>query len=89
MIAAIEAKGKLVVGTRFDVTGFALKNTSTGAVEGFDTEMAELIAAAIFGETPADAVGRTEFTWSAAGTPTRTGRGAPSRPVEQRAATVR
>lgn len=60
-MAAIQAKGKLVVGTRFDVSGFALKNPTTGVVEGFDAEMAKLIAAGIFGGTPADAVGRIEF----------------------------
>jgi glutamate transport system substrate-binding protein len=60
-MAAIQAKGKLLVGTRFDVNGFALKNPTTGVVEGFDAEMAKLIAAAIFGGTPADAVGKIEF----------------------------
>lgn len=60
-MAAIQAKGKLVVGTRFDVTGFALKNPTTGVVEGFDAEMAKLIAVAIFGGTPADAIGKIEF----------------------------
>ena len=60
-MAAIQAKGKLVVGTRFDVSGFALKNPTTGVVEGFDAEMAKLIAAGIFGGTPADAVGRIDF----------------------------
>jgi glutamate transport system substrate-binding protein len=60
-MAAIQAKGKLVVGTRFDVTGFALKNPTTGFVEGFDAEMAKLIAVGIFGGTPADAVGKIEF----------------------------
>lgn len=60
-MAAIQAKGKLVVGTRFDVTGFALKNPTTGVVEGFDAEMAKLIAAAIFGGTTAEAVGKIEF----------------------------
>jgi len=60
-MAAIQAKGKLVVGTRFDVNGLALKNPTTGVVEGFDAEMAKLIAAAIFGGTPAEAVGKIEF----------------------------
>jgi len=60
-MAAIQAKGKLVVGTRFDITGFAVKNPTTGVVEGFDAEMARLIASAIFGGPPADAVGKIEF----------------------------
>ncbi len=60
-MAAIQAKGKLVVGTRFDVNGFALKNPATGVVEGFDAEMAKLIAAAIFGGTLAEAVTKIEF----------------------------
>lgn len=60
-MAAIQAKGKLVVGTRFDVTGFALKSPATGVVEGFDAEMAKLVAVGIFGGTTTDAVGKIEF----------------------------
>src|SRR5688572_6806984 len=56
-MAAIQARGKLIVGTRLDLTGFGVKNAATGAMEGFDVEIAKLIATAIFGGTPADVVG--------------------------------
>lgn len=60
-MAAVQARGKLVVGTRFDVTGFATKNPATGVMEGFDVEMAKLVAVSIFGGTPSDAVNKIEF----------------------------
>jgi glutamate transport system substrate-binding protein len=60
-MAAIQARGRLIVGTRFDLTGFGVKNPSTGAVEGFDVEVAKLIAVGIFGGTPATAVSKIEF----------------------------
>ena len=60
-MAAIQDRGKLVVGTRFDLTGFGVKNATTGAMEGFDVEVAKLIAVGIFGGTPADVVGKIEF----------------------------
>lgn len=66
-MAAIQARGKLIVGTRFDLTGFGVKNTSTGAIEGFDVEVAKLIAVGIFGGTPATAVSKIEFMESVAG----------------------
>ena len=67
-MAAIQAKGKLVVGTRLDLTGFGVKNPTTGAMEGFDVEIAKHIAVGIFGGTPADVVGKIEFTDSVMGT---------------------
>ena len=48
-MAEIQAKGKLVVGTKFDQPGFGQKNPTNGQIEGFDVEIAEIIAAAIFG----------------------------------------
>jgi glutamate transport system substrate-binding protein len=57
----IQKKGKLVVGTKFDQPGFGLKNPTTGAVEGFDTDIAELIAAAIFGGTGETVEDKIEF----------------------------
>src|SRR5687768_2111548 len=65
-MAAIQAKGKLVVGTRLDLTGFGVKNATTGAMEGFDVEIAKLIAVGI-GGTPADVVGKVEFVDSPMG----------------------
>lgn len=66
-MAAIQAKGKLVVGTRLDLTGFGVR-TASGVMEGFDVEIAKQIAVGIFGGTPADVVGKIEFTDSVMGT---------------------
>ena len=43
-MAALKAKGKIVVGTKFDQPLFGLKNPTTGDIEGFDVEIAKLIA---------------------------------------------
>lgn len=43
-LAAIKARGKLIVGTRFDTPGVNQMNPITGVVEGFDAEMAYAIA---------------------------------------------
>ena len=47
---AIRKRGKIVIGVKFDVPLFGLKNPVTGDVEGFDAEMGKLIAKAIFGK---------------------------------------
>jgi glutamate transport system substrate-binding protein len=60
-MATLQQKGKLVVGTKFDQPGFGLKNPTTGKVEGFDVEIAKLMAAGIFGGTAADAEKKIEF----------------------------
>ncbi|HUP87142.1 MAG TPA: glutamate ABC transporter substrate-binding protein [Acidimicrobiales bacterium] len=60
-MATLQSKGKLTVGTKFDQPLFGLKNPVTGAVEGFDVEMAKIVAAAIFGGTPDDAESKIEF----------------------------
>ena len=54
---AIQDKGKLVVGTKFDQPGFGLKSLSDEP-EGFDVEVGKLIGKAIFGE---DIEGKVEF----------------------------
>jgi glutamate transport system substrate-binding protein len=54
-MAALQNEGKLVVGTKFDQPGFGLKGVS-GKVEGFDVEIAKLIAESIFGEDVDDKV---------------------------------
>jgi len=59
-MAALQDKGKLVVGTKFDQPGFGLKGVS-GKVEGFDVEIAKLIAAGIFGGTAEQAGEKIEF----------------------------
>jgi glutamate transport system substrate-binding protein len=55
---ALQKKGKLVVGTKFDQPLFGLKNPTSGKVEGFDVEIANLIAKGIFGD---DIDGKVEF----------------------------
>src|SRR3954452_17853961 len=54
----IQKKGKLVVGTKFDQPLFGLKNPTNGKVEGFDVEIANLIAKGIFGN---DITGKVDF----------------------------
>jgi glutamate transport system substrate-binding protein len=46
---AIQKRGKLVVGTKFDQPLFGLKDPTTGKVEGFDTDIAREMAKGIFG----------------------------------------
>ncbi|MEU4557688.1 glutamate ABC transporter substrate-binding protein [Actinoplanes sp. NPDC023936] len=49
-LAAIQKRGRLVVGTSQDSPLFSSRNPFTGRVEGFDIDMGRLIAAAIFGD---------------------------------------
>lgn len=58
---ALQKKGKLVVGTKFDQPGFGLKNPTSGEVEGFDAEVAKLVAVGIFGGTVDDVASKVEF----------------------------
>jgi glutamate transport system substrate-binding protein len=60
-MATIQAKGKLVVGTKFNQLGSGLKNPTTGKLEGFDIEIAKLIAVGIFGGTVDDVESKIEF----------------------------
>ena len=60
-MAALQAKGKITVGTKFDQPGFGQKNPTNGQVEGFDVEIAKLIAAGIFGGTPQSAASKINF----------------------------
>lgn len=48
-MAALQQKGKIIVGTKFDQPGLGQKNPVTGKVEGFDVEIAKLIAVGLFG----------------------------------------
>lgn len=57
-MAKIKAKGKIVVGTKFDQPLFGLKNPTTNDVEGFDAEIAKILATKIFG---GDIKGKIEF----------------------------
>jgi glutamate transport system substrate-binding protein len=60
-MATLQSKGKITVGTKFDQPLFGLKNAVTGDIEGFDVEMAKIVAAAIFGGTPEEAGDKIEF----------------------------
>jgi glutamate transport system substrate-binding protein len=58
-MATIQKRGKFVVGTKFDQPLFGLKNPTNGDIEGFDVEVANLIAEGIFGKGNID--GKVEF----------------------------
>jgi glutamate transport system substrate-binding protein len=60
-MANIQAKGKLVVGTKYDQVGFGQQNPTTGKVEGFDVEIAKRIAVAIFGGDAKSVEGKVQF----------------------------
>ena len=57
-MAKLKAKGKIVIGTKFDQPLFGLKNPTTNEVEGFDAEIGKLLAKKIFG---ADIKGKVDF----------------------------
>jgi len=54
---ALQKKGKITIGTKFDQPLFGLKGLS-GQPEGFDVEIAKMVATAIFGSNLS---GKTEF----------------------------
>ena len=60
-MANIQAKGKLVVGTKYDQPGFGQANPTTGKVEGFDVEIAKLLAVGIFGGDARSVEGSIQF----------------------------
>ena len=68
-MANIQSKGKLVVGTKFDQPGLGVKNPTNNKLTGFDTDIARLIAVAIFGGTVDDIDSKIE--WKEAPTPQR------------------
>ena len=49
-LAAIKQRGKLVVGVKYDQPDFGYLNPTTNKVEGFDVDMAKLVAKKIFGD---------------------------------------
>ncbi|MFG3340148.1 glutamate ABC transporter substrate-binding protein [Glycomyces sp. NPDC048151] len=49
LIADIQERGVLVVGSKFDQPLIGQKDTATGKIEGFDAEMGRLLAQRIFG----------------------------------------
>lgn len=60
-MAEIQEAGKIRIGVKFDQPGFGLKNPTTGEVEGFDVEIAKLVAKAIFGGELDDQSDNIEF----------------------------
>jgi len=60
-MAAIQARGKLIVGTKYDQLGFGQQNPTTSKVEGFDVEIAKRIAVAIFGGDTKSVEGKIDF----------------------------
>ena len=60
-MANLQAKGKIVVGTKFDQPLFGQKNPTNGNIEGFDVEIAKLMAQGIFGGTLEEAAKQVEF----------------------------
>ena len=55
-MATLQQEGTITVGTKFDQPLFGLRDPRTGEVEGFDVEIAKLVAQGIFGEDVEDKV---------------------------------
>jgi polar amino acid transport system substrate-binding protein len=51
VMAEIEEAGRLRLGTSADTLQFGARNAQTNVIEGFDVDMAALVAEAIFGDT--------------------------------------
>lgn len=60
-MATLQERGKIVVGVKYDQPGLGFLNPVTNEVEGFDVEVAKLVALAVFGGSPADARSRLEL----------------------------
>ena len=60
-MATLQEKGKLVVGTKYDQPGFGLRNPTSGEIEGFDVEVAKIVAQNLFGGTKEEAAQKIEF----------------------------
>jgi polar amino acid transport system substrate-binding protein len=58
-VAAIKRKGKITVGVSADNLLFGFRNPITGQLEGFDIDMVNAVAHAIFG--PGDLTGKIEY----------------------------
>lgn len=63
-MANLQQKGKIIVGTKFDQPGLGQKNPLNNQVEGFDVEIAKLIAVGIFGGSPETLGNKIEFVES-------------------------
>lgn len=60
VLAKVRQRGRIVVGVKFDVPLFGFKNDA-GDLEGFDIEIAKIVASAIFDTKNADAASRIQF----------------------------
>ncbi len=60
-MAEVQGRGKIVVGTKFDQPGLGQKNPLNNQVEGFDVEIAKLIAVGIFGGDASGLGNKIEF----------------------------
>lgn len=60
-MAAIQQRGTINVGTKFDQNLFGLKNPTNDEIEGFDVEIAKIVAQAIFGGTLEEAAEKINF----------------------------
>ena len=56
----IAERGKVVIGVKFDVPLFGVRDAATGAIAGFDIEIAEMVAGALFPDA-ADPGAHIEF----------------------------
>lgn len=60
-MARLQAAGRITVGTKFDQPLFGLKNPVSGAIEGFDVQIAKIVAQGIFGGSLDDAAKHITF----------------------------
>ena len=66
-MATLQDKGKIVIGTKYNQLGSGLKNPTTGELEGFDIEIAKLMAIGIYGGTLDDIGDKIEFKETVSG----------------------
>ena len=60
-MAQLQSKGKVVVGVKYDQPGLGQRNPTNNKVEGFDVEIAKLIALGLFGGSMDDIESKIEF----------------------------
>ncbi|HEX2047873.1 MAG TPA: glutamate ABC transporter substrate-binding protein [Acidimicrobiales bacterium] len=60
-MANLQSRGRIVVGVKYDQPGLGQRNPTNNRVEGFDVEIAKLIALGIFGGSPNDIESKIEF----------------------------
>jgi glutamate transport system substrate-binding protein len=49
-LGAIRTRGKIVVGLKFDLPAFSVKDPTTGRIEGFDADIGRVLASELFGD---------------------------------------